>query len=151
MNYFLRLLPVTRFIFNCCVLFSLDYAQENKTNITLHVASQGICDWLDKADASRFQHLWEGHDTTTAQRIKLILSAIAQLGTHNHQVEYEYLAKAVGSTVPEQNLVRSLEDLADLGVLEHDHANYSIRVELFARWLRQHWPLELTLKETRWV
>jgi hypothetical protein len=61
------------------------------------------------------------------------------------------LSENLGSTVPEQDLVRLLEDLADLGVLEHDLANYSIKVELFARWLRQHWPLELALKEVRWV
>ncbi len=133
----------------CSMLY--DYAQENKSIITFHAASQRIRDWLDKADANRFQHLWEGHDTTSAQRNKLILSAIAQLNAHSHQVEYDRLASAIGSTVSEKYLVSSLEDLADLGVLEHDHSNYTIKVELFARWLRQHWPLELALKEARWL
>jgi hypothetical protein len=139
--YYLQLL--------CSMLY--DYAQENKIMITFYAASQIINDWLDKADASRFQHLWEGQDTTSALRNKLILSAIAQLNAHSHQVEYDRLASAVGSTVPEQYLVSSLEDLADLGVLEHHHSNYTIKVELFARWLRQHWPLELALKEARWL
>src|SRR6266702_384639 len=93
----------------------------------------------------------EGHNTTSAQRNKLILSAIAQFGVNNHEVEYDRLAGVICSIVPEQDLVRSLADLADLGVLEHNHANYAIKVELFARWLRQHWPLELTLKETQWL
>lgn len=119
--------------------------------ITYYTASQCIRDWLDKADAGRFQHLWEGHETTHAQRNKLILSAIAQLGAHSREVEYDRLAGAICSTVPEQDLMRSLEDLADLGVLEHHYASYAIKVELFARWLRQHWPLELTLKEARWI
>ena len=133
----------------CSTLY--DYAQENKTMITYYTASQCIRDWLDKADAGRFQHLWEGHETTHAQRNKLILSAIAQLGAHSREVEYDRLAGAICSTVPEQDLMRSLEDLADLGVLEHHYASYAIKVELFARWLRQHWPLELTLKEARWI
>ena len=133
----------------CSMLY--DYAQENKTMITFYAASQSINDWLARADASRFQHLWEGHDTITAQRNKLILSAIAQLGAHSRQVDYDRLAGAICSIVPEQDLLPSLEDLADLGVLEHDHANYAIKVELFARWLRQHRPLELVLKEVRWV
>lgn len=139
--YYLQLL--------CSMLY--DYAQENKTMITFYAASQCIHDWLVKADVSRFQHLWEGHDTTSAQRNKLILSAIAQLSAHSHQVEYDRLASTVGPTAPEQYLVSSLEDLADLGVLEQDHANYTIKVELFARWLRQHLPLELALKEARWL
>lgn len=133
----------------CSMLY--DYALENETMITFHAASQCIRAWLDKADASRFQHLWEGHDTASAQRNKLILSAIAYLGTHNHHAEYDRLAGAICSTLPEQDLVRSLEDLVGLGVLEHNLASYTIKVELFARWLRQHWPLELALKEARWL
>lgn len=131
----------------CSMLY--ERAQENKTSITPHAATKSIREWLDKADNSRFQHLWEGHNATSAQRNKLILSAIAELTSNNHKVEYNRLAGAIYSTVPEQDLIRSLDDLADLGVLEHYRATYAIKVELFARWLRQHWPLELTLKETR--
>jgi len=133
----------------CSMLY--EQAQENKTIITSGAASQSIREWLSRADASRFQHLWEGHNTTSAQRNKLILSAIAQLAVHDREVEYDRLAGVVSSIVPEQDLVRSLEDLADLGVLEHNHASYAIKVELFAHWLRQHWPLELTLKEASWL
>lgn len=133
----------------CSMLY--DQAQENKTIITSDAASLSIRDWLGKADASRFQHLWEGHNMTSAQRNKLILSAIAQLAADNREVEYDRLAGVICSIVPEQDLVRSLADLADLGVLEHNHANYAIKVELFARWLRQHWSLELALKEARWL
>jgi len=133
----------------CSMLY--DQAQENKTIITSDAASLSIRDWLGKADASRFQHLWEGHNMMSAQRNKLILSAIAQLAAANREVEYFRLAGVLCSIVPEQDLVRSLEDLADLGVLEHNHVNYTIKVELFARWLRQHWPLELTLKEASWL
>ncbi len=133
----------------CSMLY--DQAQENKTIITSDAASLSIRDWLGKADASRFQHLWEGHKMMSAQRNKLILSAIAQLAADNREVEYDRLAGVICSIVPEQDLVRLLEDLADLGVLEHNHANYAIKVELFARWLRQHWPLELTLKEASWL
>ncbi len=133
----------------CSMLY--DQAQEHKTIITSDAASLNTREWLGRADASRFQHLWEGHNTTSAQRNKLILSAIAQFGVNNHEVEYDRLAGVICSIVPEQDLVRSLADLADLGVLEHNHANYAIKVELFARWLRQHWPLELTLKETQWL
>jgi hypothetical protein len=133
-----------------CSMFYMQ-VQENKTTITLHTASQSIREWLDKADNSRFQHLWEGHDATSAQRNKLILSAIAEFAANSFQVDYDRLAGAICSTVPEQDLIRSLYDLADLGVLKHYHASYSIKIELFARWLRQHWPLELTLKETRLI
>jgi guanosine-3',5'-bis(diphosphate) 3'-pyrophosphohydrolase len=133
----------------CSMLY--DQAQENKTIITSDAASLSTREWLGRSDASRFQHLWEGHNTATAQRNKLILSAIAQLAANNHEVEYDRLAGVVCSIVAEQDLVRSLEDLADLGVLEHNHANYAIKVELFAHWLRQHWPLGLTLKEASWL
>jgi hypothetical protein len=32
-------------------------------------------------------------------------------------------------------------------VLHHDRLHYSIKVNLFARWLRQHWPYKLVVKE----
>jgi len=126
-----------------------EQAQENKTMITYQSASQSIQEWLAKADKSRFQHLWEGYDTTSAQRNKLTLSAIAHLRGKNHEAEYDRVAKAICSAVPEEDLVRSLEDLTNLGVLRNNHLNYAIEVELFERWLRHHWPLELALKEAR--
>lgn len=133
----------------CSMLY--DQAQEDKTIITSDAASQSIREWLNKADASRFQHLWEGQDATSAARNKLTLSAIAQLGANSHEVEYDRLVSAVCPTVSEHDLVQTLKDLSELGVLVHNHANYAISVELFARWLRQHWPLELALKEVRWI
>jgi hypothetical protein len=126
-----------------------DYAQESKAVITSDVASQRIHEWIANADASRFQHLWEGHDTTSAQRNKLVVSALAQLGDMAHPVEYDRLASVIGSTVPEQDLVYALSDLSELGVLEHTHTTYAIKVDIFTRWLRKHWPLDLTLKEVR--
>ena len=104
-----------------------------------------------QADESRFQHLWEGSDGAGPQINKVILSAIAQLGVDNEAVEYEQLHKAVHTLIQERNLVRSLEDLAQMGILRHNQMNYAIEVELFARWLRQHWPLKLALKEAELV
>ena len=135
--YYLQLL--------CSMLY--DQAQGSKTALTSHDVARCINEWLRKADSSRFQHLWEGHDSVSAQRNKLILSAIAELTAKNPDVEYDRLSTEIG-IVSEQKLVQSLQDLADLGVLEQKYSNYSIKVELFARWLRQHWPLKLTLKET---
>ncbi|MGH2480515.1 MAG: hypothetical protein ACRDHW_12745, partial [Ktedonobacteraceae bacterium] len=77
----------------------------------------------------------------------LILSALAECAGKGRRVTYEQLAKTLGLIVPEHELVRSLDDLADLGILERSQASYAITIELLARWLRQHWPLELTRKE----
>ena len=133
----------------CSMLY--DQAQENKSIITSQAASQGIREWLGRADASRFQHLWEGQDAASALRNKFTLSAIAQLGANSHEVAYERLVSVVCPTVSEHDLVQILEDLSELGVIVHNHSNYAISVELFARWLRQHWPLEQALKEVRWI
>lgn len=124
-----------------------EYAQEHKTMITQQVVTQNVQEWLNKADKSRFQHLWEGHDAASTQRNKLIVSAIAQLATQ--EVEYSRLAEVLCSTIAEHELVHALEDLTDLGILKRDHLYYSITVKLFTRWLRLHWPLELALKEIR--
>ncbi len=139
--YYLQLL--------CYMLY--DQVQENRTMITPDVASQSIREWLAKTDPGRFQHLWEGSDAISAQRNKLILSAIAQLAGNKREIAYNQLAAALCSTISEQDLVRSLGDLADLGVLAQKRTYYTIKVELFARWLRQHWPLELARKEIQWA
>src|SRR5260370_13456516 len=70
----------------CSMLY--ERAQENKTSITPHSATKSIREWLDKADNNRFQHLCEEHNTTSAQRNKLILTAIAALTSNNHKFEY---------------------------------------------------------------
>jgi len=139
--YYLQLL--------CYMLY--DQVQENRTMITPDIASQSIREWLAKTDAGRFQHLWEGSDAISAQRNKLILSAVAQLAGKKREIAYNQLAAALCSTISEQDLVRSLGDLADLGVLAQKRTYYTIKVELFARWLRQHWPLELARKEVQWA
>jgi len=123
-----------------------EQAQENKTMITQQFVSQCIQEWLQTVNKNRFQHLWEGYDTTSGQRNKLILSAVAQFG--NNEVEYDRLASTLCSTISQQVLLQSLEDLTDLGVLRRNQLYFAIEVNLFARWLRLHWPLELTLKET---
>ena len=128
-----------------------EQARQEEATITHLSASEAIYEWLMQADESRFQHLWEGSDGGGPQINKVILSAIAQLGVDNEAVEYEQLHKAVHTLIQERNLVRSLEDLAQMGILRHNQMNYAIEVELFARWLRQHWPLKLALKEAELV
>jgi len=135
--YYLQLL--------CSSLYA--WAQENNAKITSDVVSQRIRVWLEKADASRFQHLWEGHNLMDAHKNKLVLSAIADLGARSHAVEYQRLASTLIATVPERELILALDNLTDLGVVEHFQTSYTIKIELFARWMRGHWPLELTLKE----
>ena len=128
-----------------------DYAQEYRSVITSDIVSQRIREWLTIADASRFQHFWEGYDTTSTQRNKLILSALAQLGDATHVVEYDRLVNAIGASVSEHDLVQTLNDLSELGVLDHHQASYSVKVDLFARWLHQHYSLNIALKEASWL
>jgi len=135
--YYLQLL--------CSMLY--DYAQERRSVITSDVVSQRMREWLIGADASRFQHFWEGHDATSTRRNKLILIALSQLGNTTHMVEYEQLVSALGIAISEHDLAQSLNDLAALGVLEHHQASYTIKVNLFARWLHQHYSLNMALKE----
>jgi GTP diphosphokinase / guanosine-3',5'-bis(diphosphate) 3'-diphosphatase len=135
--YYLQLL--------CSMLY--DYAQEHKLVITSDVVSQRIREWLAVADASRFQHFWEGHDTTSTQRNKLILSALAQPGDATHVVEYDSLVNAIGAAMSEHDLVQSLNDLSELGVLDRYQVSYSVKVDLLARWLHQHYSLNMALKE----
>ena len=139
--YYLQLL--------CSMLY--DYAQEYRSVFTSDTVSQRIREWLTIADASRFQHFWEGYDTTSTQRNKLILSALAQLGDATHVVEYERLVNAIGASVSEHDLVQTLNDLSELGVLDHHQAGYSVKVDLFARWLHQHYSLNIALKEASWL
>lgn len=135
--YYLQLL--------CSSLYT--WAQENNSKITSDIVSQHIRIWQEKADASRFQHLWEGHNLSDSQRNKLILSALAELGARFHEVEYRQLANTLTATVPERDLVLALDNLTNLGIVEHHHVSYKIAIKLFARWMNEHWPLELTLKE----
>lgn len=124
-----------------------EQACEHKKILGDEVVSQNVNAWLENADNSRFQHLWEGYDRASAQRHKLILSALAELAHEERRVSYEVLARTLCLTLSEHDLIQSLDDLADLGILEHSQTCYTITVELFARWLRHHWPLELTHKE----
>ncbi|MGI9059306.1 MAG: HD domain-containing protein [Ktedonobacteraceae bacterium] len=133
----------------CSRLF--EQSQEDKVKITQHFAAQSIQEWIFQTDNSRFQHFWEGHDAASARRNKLILSAIAERGTATNSIEYEQLARAISSVVPEQSLGQALIDLTSLGVLKRHHSSYSIELELFARWLRYHWPLALALQEAHWL
>lgn len=135
--YYLQLL--------CSTLY--EQALEQRVTITADLASQCIRRWLERADSGRFQHLWEGETAREAKNNKAILSAVAEFTTQHAQVEYSRLAAALGAALTERELVQALSDLSDLGILEHDHTSYKIKIGLFARWLRQHWPLEITLKE----
>ena len=139
--YYLQLL--------CSYLY--EQAQEQRAKITRDFVSSCIHNWLEKADNSRFQHFWEGYDENSSRRNKLILSAIADLKGQNDEVEYEELVLVISNLVPERELVRMLDDLTNLGVLKHVHSRYTIEVKLFAYWLRQHWPLTLTMKEGGWL
>lgn len=132
----------------CSRLF--EQAQEDKMKITQHFLAQIIQEWILQTDDNRFRHYWEGTDTASARRNKLILSAIANVDANNHGIEYDHLLSAIGSIVPEQALIQSLLDLTQLGVVKRYHSTFAIEVKLFVRWLRQHWPLEMALREARW-
>jgi guanosine-3',5'-bis(diphosphate) 3'-pyrophosphohydrolase len=127
----------------CSRLF--EQAKEHKSTITQQMAMQNVQEWVDKADSSRFSHLWEGYDANSTQKNKLILCAIAQLT--NGEVEYSRLASVVCPKIAEHELIHTLEDLTSLGILCRDQLYYSIVVKLFTRWLKHHWPLEVALKE----
>jgi branched-chain amino acid transport system substrate-binding protein len=139
--YYLQLL--------CSSLY--EHAQEEKIAITREASASLVHRWVSAADVSRFHHLWEATDIISTQRNKLILSAIAHIGTTQSEIEYSRLAALVYPLVQEQDLVRALADLSDLGVLKHNRLNYAIEVELFACWLRQHSPFELVSKEVRFL
>lgn len=131
--------------------FLYEQAQEQRAKITRDFVSTCIHKWLEQADNSRFQHFWEGFDSYSARRNKLILSALADLRRQNDEVEYERLVAFIDNLLPEQELVLTLDDLTNLGVVKHVYSRYTIEVKLFAWWLRQHWPLILTKKEGGWV
>ena len=132
-----------------------EYAQECHTGLTREFVTTSVQEWLNKADASRFQHLWEASSSERMQRNKFVLSAIAQLsveqrnaGYHGY-ADYEGITPLVCPIVAEHSLLETLRDLVELGVLKQDRLNYTIEVELFACWLRQHCPFELVSKEAR--
>jgi guanosine-3',5'-bis(diphosphate) 3'-pyrophosphohydrolase len=128
-----------------------EQAQEKRAKISRDFVASSIRQWIEEADNSRFQHFWEGFDRESERRNKLILSAIADCRGQNDEVEYENLALAIGKLIPERELVRTLDDLTNLGILRHVHSRYMVEVKLFTQWLRQHWPLTLTMKEGDWV
>ena len=121
--------------------------QERDAPVTYEFTSAVVEEWLNKADSGRFQHLWESNTPLATQRNKAILSAIAQLEQNTKEIKYQHIADLVSPVIPEHDLVPGLEDLTQLGVLNHTSMHYAITVELFACWLRQHWPLELVFKE----
>lgn len=135
--YYLQLL--------CFMLY--EQALEQNETITADLVAQYVRKWLERADSGRFQHLWEGKTEEHARHNKAILSAIAEYTLQHVQIDYGQLAGVLGSRLPERILVQALSDLSDLGILEHDHTSYRMKIGLFARWLRQHWPLEIALKE----
>ena len=139
--YYLQLL--------CYKLF--DRAQEEKNAITHAYTLEVLDEWLPKMDDSGFYHLWEGNELADTQRNKVILSAIAQLGKDSMEVSYWSLHRALHPFISEQNLIRLLHDLISTGVLKQNDLNYAIEVELFARWLRRYWPLELAIKEANFL
>lgn len=132
----------------CSRLF--EQAQEDKMKITQHFLAQSIQEWILQTDDNRFRHYWEGTDAASSRRNKLILSAIAHIDANNHGLDYERLVSAIGAIVPEQALMQSLLDLTQLGIVKRYHSTFAIEVKLFVRWLRQHWPLEMALREARW-
>lgn len=128
-----------------------DRARRHHFKITRDIVKSVVDEWLAHADRSRFQHLWEGHDQVSGPRNHLILSAIAELRGYNDAVEYGELVRRIGHVIPEDELVRALDDLTTLGIIKHEHAFYAIRVRLFMLWLRLHWPLAQTLKAGGWA
>ena len=132
----------------CSRLF--EQAQEDKMKVTQHFLAQIIQEWILQTDDNRFRHYWEGTDAVSARRNKLILCAIADADSNNHGIEYDRIVSAIGSVVPEKALNESLGDLTQLGILKRNHSTYATEVKLFVRWLRQHWPLDLALREARW-
>lgn len=135
--YYLQLL--------CSYLY--EQAQEQRAKITRDFVNTCLRNWIRREDNSRFQHFWEGYNDYGTRRNKLILSAIADLKEKNDEFEYEHLAAAIGHVVPTREIVQTLDDLTNLGVLKQEHSRYTMTVRLFTFWLRQHWPLSLALKE----
>lgn len=125
-----------------------EQALEEKILITADSVSQCARKWLDREDGSRFQHLWEGKNAADSNKNKSILSTIAKSTIYQHEVNYKDLADTLSPMLTEQDLVQTLNDLAILGIVEQHYSNYRIKIDLFARWLRQHWPLEMAVKET---
>ena len=126
-----------------------EQTREGKGSFTRDRVAIAVQKWLKEADDSRFLHLWEAHDAASTQRNKLILSAIAYLSIDRPNVHYEQIARLVHPLLEESELTSALHDLADLGlgVLHHNQLEYFIVVKIFSRWLHQHWPYTLVVKE----
>ena len=139
--YYLQLL--------CSYLY--EQAQEQRAKITRDFVATCLRHWIQREDNSRFQHFWEGYNEHGTRRNKLILSAIAHLKEKSDEFEYEHLAAAIGHVVPTREIVQTLDDLTNLGVLRYEHSRYTMTVKLFTSWLHQHWPLPFTLKEGNWT
>ncbi|MGB8346383.1 MAG: HD domain-containing protein [Ktedonobacteraceae bacterium] len=135
--YYLQLL--------CSYLY--EQAQEQRAKITRDFVATSIRNWIQREDNSRFQHFWEGYNERGTRRNKLILSAIAHLKEKSDEFEYDHLAAVISHVVPTRDIVQTLDDLTNLGVLKYEHSRYTMTVRLFTSWLRQHWPLPFTLKE----
>jgi hypothetical protein len=126
-----------------------EQVQPHHSLITHDVVRESVEAWWNTTDETRFCHFWEGGDQANGQKNKLVLSAIADLKGIKDRVEYERIVEAVRGVIPEHELVGLLEDLHTLGVLTCEHTRYyAIKVRLFAHWLRRHWPLKRTLKES---
>jgi guanosine-3',5'-bis(diphosphate) 3'-pyrophosphohydrolase len=135
--YYLQLL--------CSKLY--EQAHENRTLITHQFVRENIQEWIVQTSSHRFQHFWEGYDAKSAIMNKLVLSAIAQLGSHAYGAEYQSLAAALSSVLTEHSLVEALSNLKEMGVIKQNQLNYQIEVYLFVKWLQYHCPLKLVLQE----
>lgn len=134
--YYLQLL--------CYELFN--ELQKEQCEMTLPYTHSMLNRWIKESGNRAFLRVLDDVNADNMQKNKLVLSAIAKLGDENPLVSLDSLSKALGSSMLERDLLHSLDDLTTMAVLKHDYPNYSIEVELLARWLRQHWPLEKMLK-----
>jgi GTP pyrophosphokinase len=139
--YYLQLL--------CAYLF--DHTQRDEwthRRITLQLVLSTIHDWIrDSSYMQYFQHLWEERKTKDSKRNKLILSAIADPRGTPLDVSDGYLAATLAGVIPKAELEQALQNLRTLDILERHDSHYTIRVPLFARWLRWEYPFTLALKE----
>ena len=125
-----------------------EHAQEHHMTLRKEYVATCVQEWLSRTDASRVQHLWEASNPEQMHRNKVVLSAVAHLSIEQSNVSYERIACLIYPIMEECSLIQTLKDLAELGVLKQNRLSYVIEVELFACWLRQHWPFELLSKET---
>ncbi len=69
-----------------------EYVQEHHVTLTREYVATCVQEWVTRADASRFQHLWEASSNGHMQRNKVILSAVAQLSIEQGNVSYDSIA-----------------------------------------------------------